>query len=173
MKERLVKVFQVQLATGVIVAVKQPYGFAEYDDGLSAATLREINCLQLMRGCDHILQLLNLRLTLDTVGSSMLVDIMVTNHTSDLGVMIQAVTFDSRIQYADTVIQQLLDGMAHMYDRGILHRDVKPANILVDYHFVPSTGHDDGTGTIRQAPRCFYADFGGARQVACNPRTKD
>src|SRR5205823_15063478 len=33
---------------------------------------------------------------------------------------------------AVTLIRQVLDGLAAVHARGILHRDVKPANILID-----------------------------------------
>eukprot|EP00754_Rhynchopus_humris_P018198 Rhum_TRINITY_DN14595_c0_g1::Rhum_TRINITY_DN14595_c0_g1_i2::g.99163::m.99163 len=54
-----------------------------------------------------------------------------------------------------SIAQQLLSALAWLHLCGVVHRDVKPANVLVDL----SGGSDDG------APVACLADFGSARTV--------
>ena len=58
----------------------------------------------------------------------------------------------------------LLDGLAHVHDHGYLHRDVKPANIMMS----PPPGYDYTGGSWNWTP--VLIDFGAAR-VAARDRT--
>ena len=58
----------------------------------------------------------------------------------------------------------LLDGLAHVHDHGYLHRDVKPANIIMS----PPPGYDYTGGSWNWTP--VLIDFGAAR-VATRDRT--
>lgn len=50
-------------------------------------------------------------------------------------------------RYALEIVLQLLDGLAYLHDQGVIHRDVKPANILL-------------AATGQQAPHVRLGDFG-------------
>ena len=54
----------------------------------------------------------------------------------------------------------LLDGLAHVHDHGYLHRDVKPANIMMS----PPPGYDYTGGSWNWTP--VLIDFGAARMAA-------
>ena len=71
-------------------------------------------------------------------------------------------SLSDRLKYANQIIDQLLKGLFQMYHRGILHRDIKPGNIFIDYDY------DQTQQTLVNSPRCYYGDFGLARQFACN-----
>ncbi|MFN3708217.1 serine/threonine-protein kinase [Microcella sp.] len=70
----------------------------------------------------------------------------------DLGRLISL----GRVPYDQVAVigATIAEGLAHIHDRGIIHRDVKPGNILV-----PSSAEDETT------PRAKLVDFGIARLV--------
>ncbi|MCW2833173.1 MAG: hypothetical protein JWN68_1126 [Nocardioides sp.] len=57
------------------------------------------------------------------------------------------------VGYAAALLEQLLQGLAAVHAAGLVHRDVKPANLLLD-----ATGHD--------RPHVRLADFGVAAPIA-------
>ena len=134
--------------------------------GLDRIHLLEISILQSLRGCDNLLQLLNLELRFDARLNIAMVDLMTPNHTSDLTQFIKTVPFTERLKYADQVIDQLLNGLFQMYHRGILHRDIKPDNIFLDYDYDPTKQ------MLTESPHCYYGDFGLAKQLACNVKDR-
>lgn len=49
----------------------------------------------------------------------------------DLMAILRGMTTGSRIRVACGLIRQVLDGLTHAHDLGVIHRDIKPRNILV------------------------------------------
>lgn len=145
------------LSDGSIVAIKK---FRNSDEGIESSTLREIHCLQLMKGSPQILRLLEIDIHLDNGITKS--KIMISYHTSDLKKFSEVVNISERIIYAEHIIDQLLNGLYQLYIRGIIHRDIKPANILVEYDY------DRKTNKLKSIPKCYIADFGISRQLACN-----
>ena len=70
---------------------------------------------------------------------------------------------------AAEIVRQLADGMAHAHERGVLHRDVKPGNVLLASraskvaHGSEATNGTEG-GVLPFVPR--LTDFGMAKQAA-------
>jgi len=72
--------------------------------------------------------------------------------TVDLMAILRRMTTSARIRVACGLIRQVLDGLAHAHDLGVIHRDIKPRNILV--------AQQDG------GLRAKLADFGLAKYFA-------
>lgn len=70
----------------------------------------------------------------------------------DLPAVLRSLTTAARIRVACGLIRQVLDGLSHAHDLGVIHRDIKPRNILVSQH-------DGGL-------RAKLADFGLAKYFA-------
>ena len=163
------RVTRCQLTNGNIVAIKQPDPAKEYTDGLTPATLREITILWLMRGNEHMIQLLGVQSVHDPFKGKTRIQLMLSHHTGDLDQFIRDVPPSDRVKHLEDTMTQLLNGLAHLYRYGILHRDIKPANILVDYQLQLQSGLTDPPRLVG-APKYRYADFGLAIQL---PRTGD
>ena len=156
-----------QLTSGNIVAIKHVNNEFYSVYGLYSVVLLEISILQSLRGCENLLQLLNVELREGDVQPQIAtISLMVTNHTSDLDTFIKTVPLAERLQSANGVIDQLLNGLYQLYHRGILHRDIKPSNIFMDYEYDPTNQ------SLVSAPHCYYGDFGSATQLACSPNDR-
>ena len=122
--------------------------------GIGIETLNEIHCLQLMKSSPYILQLLGVNI--DVIGLITEVSIMVKYYTSDLNRFAFYTTLNERIRLLPTVIIHTLKGLYHMHIRGLIHGDIKPNNILVEYR-------------PNKIFSCVIADFGLSQQFSCNP----
>ncbi|MCI0341049.1 MAG: protein kinase [Planctomycetales bacterium] len=68
---------------------------------------------------------------------------------------------------AAEIARDVADALAHAHARGVLHRDVKPGNILVGRKWGDEDLADGAPGSARSA---FLTDFGLARVVATRSR---
>lgn len=140
-----------------MVAVKH---FEDSHKGLTIDVLREIHSLQLMKNCANVLGIIAIGMMVkDDITS---VEIMISYHTADLYYFIDEVSTMERIKILDEVMKQLLNALGELYQRGILHRDIKPQNILVEYDYNKSTAQ------LNPNIKCYLADFGLSRQIPCN-----
>jgi hypothetical protein len=145
-----------QLPSGELVAVKH---VEPSDNGVSKHSMREIHCLTLMKGSKYFLNLMDI--DIQVKDDITYVDLTLTLHTSNLDTFSRTVSSADRIRFYPSIKTQLLRGLYHMYVRGLLHRDIKPQNILVQYNPEQLT-----------AVSCYYADFGLSRQLACNTKER-
>lgn len=110
--------------------------------GLPRAVFRELESLRQLHDCAHIVQLLahfpdetNLCLVLEYL-------------PSDLGEVIAQAPAYLPAAHVKCYAQQLLVGLAHCHAHGVIHRDVKPGNLL-----------------LSRGGRLKLADFGLARVI--------
>src|SRR5437868_4411896 len=143
------------------VAVKN---FFSDDHGhISEIALRELHAFYLMMGCANIVQLLDV--TSVIIHEEVVLRVMMPYHTSDLATFIKVIPFIERIKYAENIINQLLTGLYQLYYRGIIHRDIKPDNILMDYEYGSGSG---GSKELLFIPQVYIADFGLSIQLPCD-----
>ena len=152
------KVRKVKFEDGSIVAVKTIN--LKNGDGVTQTSSREIHALQTLKGCSHILQLLNVKMSI-SYGDTR-VDLMTSYHSSDMTKFISNIPVFEKLKYFASIFEQMMTALNYLYDRGIIHGDIKPDNILMDYVY------DKVSNTVTVPPICYLADFGLAQQVACD-----
>ncbi len=149
------KVKSYIIPTGETVAIKKMCSDF-MSEGLSSTTIKELHTLRTMIGCTNILQLFGVDMYIEN--GATIVNIMISCHTSDMSVFLQTIPVSERIKYSTSIINQLLNGLYQMWSHNIMHRDIKPHNILMDYQY--STVLNELTET----PQCYYGDMGLSRQ---------
>ncbi len=120
----------------------------DLSDGINYSTIRELHSLHIMKGYPNIVQIKEVKL--EIVNDNPKVQIMISCHDTDLFTFYNKFPSKIRINYVETIVEQLLTGLYYLHERGILHRDIKPENILIDY-----------SSDIK----CYLADFGCSRQL--------
>uniref|UniRef100_A0ACD5TX53 Uncharacterized protein n=1 Tax=Avena sativa TaxID=4498 RepID=A0ACD5TX53_AVESA len=117
--------------TGATVAIKRLRGGGGDDEQLSEDLVREARCLEACRGHPCLVELRAAHrdaaagafLVMDYVGPSM------AQVMRERGAGRPVPEAEAR-----RLMRQLLEGAAAMHDLGVLHRDLKPDNVLVDGH---------------------------------------
>lgn len=143
-----------------IVAVKN--FFPDTQGDIDASALRELHVYFKLMGCANIVQLLDIEIV--TRIDHLIVRIMIPYHTSDINTFIQTIPFKEKIKYGILVMYQLLNGLYQLYEKNIIHRDIKPDNIFIDYEF---------QGDNLLSPKSYIADFGQSIQLPCDKNYHD
>lgn len=119
--------------TGRLVALKKTRLEME-EEGVPSTTLREISLLQMLSESNHIVKLLcvehleeNGKPCLYLVFEFLSTDLKKWMDRNGKG---PAHPLDPQI--VKSFMYQLLKGLAHMHKHGVMHRDLKPQNLLVD-----------------------------------------
>jgi serine/threonine protein kinase len=145
------------LPNGEIVAIKK---FRASDEGIEVSTLRELHALNVLKGYPHILQIITIENIVTRKGITK-TSLIMPLYVGDLKNLIEQIPTSQRIKYFDVIMNQLLKGCYYMYQKGIIHRDIKPQNILVNYYY------DTVKNELSAEPDCYIADLGLARQLLC------
>ena len=151
-----------KLPDGSQVAVKS---IKSSEDGIEYSAINEINALQSLKGCSNIVDLIEVEVKVRFDDTKTL--IMLPYHINDLNKFISQTPVLERVKYFTIVFDQLIIALKHLHDRSILHLDIKPGNILVDYLY------DEVSREIDLQPECYLADFGLAKQTICLVPDKD
>lgn len=120
-------------ATTRMVALKKTRLEME-EEGVPSTTLREISLLQMLSQSNHIVKL-------------MCVEHLEENNKPCIYLVFEFLSTDLKkfmdktgkgpanplpVQLVKSFMYQLLKGVAHMHRHGVMHRDLKPQNLLVD-----------------------------------------
>ena len=128
----------------------------EIDGEIESSTLTEIYVADRLKGCPTIIKFIDFQYT--EKNSQM----MMSYHTSDLLSFTQRVSLSERVKYFSDIMTQLIYGLYCLYIRGIIHADIKPQNILVDYEL-------DENKELKYVPKVYYTDFGISVKLECDP----
>lgn len=123
---------------------------------LKSSVLHEINSLSQLKNCPFIVKILDIYIDINFK-----VRLVTSYHTGDLDEFINLFNFEHRLSIFDTFKVSMFDALTTLDYYGIIHNDIKPPNILVDYDNDINNTH-------------FYlADFGLSLQLSCNVVTRD
>ncbi|KAI3432591.1 hypothetical protein D9Q98_004139 [Chlorella vulgaris] len=128
------KVYKAKdLNTGKLVALKKTRLEME-EEGVPSTTLREISLLQMLSESNHIVKLdcvehleENGKPCLYLVFEYLSTDLK--KHMDRIG---KGPAHPLAPEIVKSFMYQLLKGVAHMHKHGVMHRDLKPQNLLVD-----------------------------------------
>jgi len=146
-----------------LVAIKnyKPDKFNDVDGG----AIKELNIMYRIMGCPHLIQLLDVEILM--INDKMILRIMIPYHTSDLNNFIKDVTFSVRLNHSKIIIDQLLNALLQLSIKGIIHRDIKPDNILIDYEY------DKNNKLLIKGPNVYLSDFGLSVQLPCERKFRN
>ena len=137
-------------------------GFQPYES-LPHFVLREVDCLRAMEGREGIIQLLDVYHQPKGVFSRQGSQIKFVFPFCEYGDLLHFMKHRSQqmlrlsLEMILDVVEQIITALKVIHSKGYIHRDVKPANILVQ---------DFVEGRIRVA----LADFGLSRSMSCPPQ---
>lgn len=125
---------------------------------IETTSLKEIHFSNKIKGCNFVINVFKSYFTKDYTY------LVMNYHKTDLSGFINNVDLNERILYFEQIMFQLVNGLNCLNSRGILHGDIKPGNILVDYEL------EDGK--LLYEPKVYIADFGLSKQMPCNNKKR-
>jgi serine/threonine protein kinase len=121
-------------------------------DGIDYQSLCELQCLSLLRDSPYIISMLGVNFTEDR-NKFIITEIYLPFYQYDMVKFISVVGQAERIAFYQDVKTQLMKGLSYMHSQGVIHQDVKPANILIEYD---------------HSVTCCFTDFGNSKSQ-CHP----
>jgi serine/threonine protein kinase len=123
-----------------MASLAHPNIVAVHDEDVEKASNRRLLCMELVRGAslDKILHHLRHQATTWT-GTDLLSAVQATS-TVDGALVIEALAHRQRLEVsthteaACSLICQLADALAHAHNHDVVHRDIKPGNVIVDHY---------------------------------------
>jgi serine/threonine protein kinase len=133
------------------VAIKHYNGS---DTGVPYDTVVELHCLSQLGNHLGIVKLLSLGIS---YGDNHLTYMTITMpmYTSDMMKFIRRICIKDRLAALISIINQVVPALNYIHSKGIVHGDVKPQNILMNYQY-------DCTNLYSNV-ECVVSDFGASR----------
>jgi serine/threonine protein kinase len=126
-----------------------------------APFLREVSVMRELRGVPNVVQLIDyyadhpfkLHLVMTLARGGDLLGQLASQSTYHEG-------------QARALIKVLLETLGHLHSRNVVHRDVKPENLLLQHRTIgKSDDNDDNKGNSSSSQQLLLADFGFARKI--------
>lgn len=140
-----------RVAIKTIVSTKGKENMFGNSEDPFATVVKELHCMQVLYQCPYIVKLLDVNIFDD--GNTSILQFMMPYYRYDLEHYMADMDTYKRIMYFDGIADNMLHALNNLYYRGIIHADIKPANILIDV-----------TGNV---PVAYLADFGLSTQLPC------
>lgn len=137
-----------------IVVIKKYLATNRIHD-INYQAIKELNALEKLKNCQTIIKLFDVNIELSDDFSYISVNILFPFYTSDMTKYIKRTELEKRIKYFNYIFVQLMDALYHLYINGIIHMDIKPDNIFLEYKH-------------NREPKLYLADFGFASQNICS-----